>query len=80
MVTPLSAATRFSSSFSHFWQMNVSLSDATMIIILVMFCDNDYYNTMIIQKAYKFSFTPTKEQADQLAIEFGCARFVWNQS
>lgn len=60
IVTPFSAAMRFSSSFSHFWQMNVSLSDATMIIILAMSYDNDYYNTMIIQKAYKFSFTPTK--------------------
>lgn len=35
---------------------------------------------MIIQKAYKFSFTPTKAQAEQLAIEFGCARFVWNHA
>jgi putative transposase len=34
---------------------------------------------MKIQKAYKFSFTPTKAQAEQLAREFGCARFVWNQ-
>jgi putative transposase len=35
---------------------------------------------MIIQKAYKFKFTPTKAQAEQLAIEFGCARFVWNHA
>jgi putative transposase len=30
-------------------------------------------------KAYKFSFEPTATQAKQLAVEFGCARFVWNQ-
>jgi putative transposase len=33
---------------------------------------------MIRLKAYKFRFAPTKEQEKQLAIEFGCARFVWN--
>ena len=33
---------------------------------------------MIIQKAYKFRFDPTKQQAEQLAVEFGHARFVWN--
>lgn len=35
---------------------------------------------MIIQKAYKFKFTPDPEQKKQLAIEFGCARFVWNHA
>ena len=34
---------------------------------------------MKIQKSYKFRFYPTLEQAKQLANEFGCARFVWNQ-
>ena len=34
---------------------------------------------MEIQKSYKFRFYPTLEQAKQLANEFGCARFVWNQ-
>jgi putative transposase len=34
---------------------------------------------MKIMKAYKFRFEPTHEQAAQLAIEFGCARFVWNR-
>jgi putative transposase len=33
---------------------------------------------MIRLKAYKFRFTPTKEQEKQLDVEFGCARFVWN--
>ena len=35
---------------------------------------------MKIQKAYKFKFKPTKAQVKQLAIEFGCARFVWNRA
>src|SRR5664280_2070110 len=35
---------------------------------------------MKIQKAYKFRFTPTKEQVIQLSKEFGCARWVWNRS
>lgn len=34
---------------------------------------------MLIQKAYKFRFYPNAAQAEQLAREFGCARFVWNQ-
>lgn len=33
---------------------------------------------MKIQKSFKFRFYPTPEQEKQLAIEFGCARFVWN--
>lgn len=80
MVMPLSVAMRFNSSFNHFGQINVNLSDDTMIIILAINCDNDYYNIMKIQKAYKFKFSPTQEQAKQLSIEFGCARFVWNQA
>lgn len=35
-------------------------------------------SAMIRQKAYKFRIYPTKSQEKQLAIEFGCARFVWN--
>jgi putative transposase len=35
---------------------------------------------MIIQKAFKYKFNPTPEQAKQLEIEFGCARFVWNHA
>jgi putative transposase len=34
---------------------------------------------MKIQKSYKFRLQLTKEQEEQLAKEFGCARFVWNQ-
>jgi len=34
---------------------------------------------MLIQKSYKFRFYPDAAQAEQLAREFGCARFVWNQ-
>jgi putative transposase len=34
---------------------------------------------MIIQKAFKFKFNPTPTQIEQLSVEFGCARFVWNQ-
>ncbi|MDI1231789.1 MAG: helix-turn-helix domain-containing protein [Methylobacter sp.] len=30
-------------------------------------------------KSYQFRFYPTAPQAEQLAREFGCARFVWNQ-
>ncbi|WP_432743810.1 RNA-guided endonuclease TnpB family protein [Methylobacter sp. G7] len=35
--------------------------------------------TMLIQKSYKFCFYPDAAQVEQLAREFGCARFVWNQ-
>ena len=31
-----------------------------------------------IQRAYRFRFYPTSEQAEQLAKTFGCARFVYN--
>jgi putative transposase len=31
-------------------------------------------------KAYKYRFYPTAEQAEQLAKEFGCARWVWNRA
>lgn len=34
---------------------------------------------MKTQKSYKFRFTPNSKQIAQLAIEFGCARFVWNR-
>ena len=34
---------------------------------------------MKIIKAYKFRFYPEVQQVEQLAKEFGCARFVWNQ-
>jgi len=32
------------------------------------------------QRAYKFRFYPTQEQVEQLAKEFGCARFVYNRA
>ncbi len=35
---------------------------------------------MIIQKSYKFRFYPTAQQEEQLAKEFGCARWVWNRA
>lgn len=31
------------------------------------------------QKAYKFRIYPTAAQRKQLAVEFGCSRFVWNR-
>jgi len=34
---------------------------------------------MKVQKSYKFRVYPTNSQVEQLAKEFGCARFVWNQ-
>jgi putative transposase len=33
---------------------------------------------MLINKAYKFRFYPNTQQRQQLAVDFGCARFVWN--
>ena len=35
---------------------------------------------MLIQKAFKYRFFPTDEQAAQLAKTFGCARYVYNQA
>lgn len=34
---------------------------------------------MKIQKSYKFRFYPNARQVEQLAREFGCARWVWNR-
>lgn len=34
---------------------------------------------MITQRAYKFRIYPNAAQRKQLAVEFGCARFVWNR-
>lgn len=33
-----------------------------------------------MQKAFKFRIYPTPEQQHQLAIDFGCARWVWNHA
>ena len=33
---------------------------------------------MIIRKAYKFRIYPNVEQQEKLAVQFGCARFVYN--
>src|SRR5215475_1026919 len=35
---------------------------------------------VIVQKAFKYRFFPTDEQAAQLAKTFGCARYVYNQA
>ena len=35
---------------------------------------------MIVQKAFKYRFFPTDDQAVQLARTFGCARYVYNQA
>ncbi|HZF37971.1 MAG TPA: helix-turn-helix domain-containing protein [Blastocatellia bacterium] len=35
---------------------------------------------MIAQKAFKYRFFPTDQQAAQLAQTFGCSRYVYNQA
>src|SRR5215470_14372506 len=35
---------------------------------------------MIVQKAFKYRFFPSDEQAEQFARTFGCARYVYNQA
>jgi len=35
---------------------------------------------VVVQKAFKYRFLPTDEQADQLAKTFGCARYVYNRA
>jgi putative transposase len=35
---------------------------------------------VIVEKAFKYRFFPTDEQAAQLARTFGCARYVYNQA
>jgi putative transposase len=35
---------------------------------------------MLVNKAYKFRFYPNAQQRQQLAIDFGCARWVWNSA
>src|SRR5262249_23831675 len=35
---------------------------------------------MIVQKAFKYRFFPSDEQAAQLGRTFGCARYVYNQA
>jgi putative transposase len=36
--------------------------------------------SVIVQKAFKYRFFPSDEQAAQLARTFGCARYVYNQA
>jgi putative transposase len=36
------------------------------------------HDSIKIQRSYKFRFYPTSAQRHQLAVEFGCARWVWN--
>jgi putative transposase len=36
--------------------------------------------SVIVQKAFKYRFLPTDEQAAQLAKTFGCARYVYNRA
>jgi putative transposase len=38
------------------------------------------YICVIVEKAFKYRFFPTDEQAEQLARTFGCARYVYNQA
>jgi transposase len=33
---------------------------------------------MLIRKAFKFRVYPNVEQQEKLAVQFGCARFVYN--
>ena len=35
---------------------------------------------MVVQKAFKYRFLPTVDQAAQLAKTFGCARYVYNRA
>lgn len=35
---------------------------------------------MVVSKSYKLRFYPNAVQRQQLAIDFGCARFVWNHA
>jgi len=60
------------------WNRTVFIFDfmCNLLCMCVLLC---YIIHMKIMKAYKFKFEPTKAQAAQLAIEFGCARFVWNR-
>lgn len=32
----------------------------------------------MFDKAYRFRFYPTPRQRQQLAVDFGCARWAWN--
>jgi transposase len=32
----------------------------------------------MVDKAYRFRFYPTPSQRQQLAVDFGCARWAWN--
>lgn len=51
-------------------------------IVTPLYCTAKYstiVNMVTRQCAYKFRITPTAAQRKQLAVEFGCARFVWNR-
>ena len=81
--TPLLIAASRKASFSHLGKTISKRSDFMIRNILRNAIDksNTLRNNlrMLIQKSYKFRFYPTKQQAEQLAKEFGCARFIWNQ-
>lgn len=52
-------------SCSQVGQINVTLTESDIMIILAMMYDKDYYNTMKTQMTYKFRFYPTKEQENE---------------
>ena len=79
--TPLFFAASRTASFSH---LGITISNRSDFMRNILRNALDKSNTlrnnlrMIIQKAYKFRLYPTKQQAEQLAVEFGHARYVWN--
>jgi putative transposase len=80
--TPLLIAASRKASFSHLGKTISKRSDFMIRNILRNALDksNTLRNNlrMLIQKSYKFRFYPSKQQAEQLAVEFGHARYVWN--
>jgi len=54
----------------------LQLRDKEALPLAFYVCYNKRMN--IVNKAYKYRFYPTRQQKEQLAQSFGCARFVYN--
>lgn len=51
---------------------------ATPMLGVIVFIETIWYSISVRLKAYKYRLYPTAAQAEFLARQFGCARYVYN--
>src|SRR5262245_65706066 len=63
-------------------EMNARIVGASPTInsVYEMHISDVKYIGVIVEKAFKYRFFPTDDQAGQIARTFGCARYVYNQA